>query len=297
MFSEDKKQIIVELHSPLLSSKGVKLLVQREDMNDSDCMGNKWWKLKYNLSKAIELKNDTVVTFGGAFSNHIVATASACQRMGLNSIGIIRGEESSKQNPTLKRAASFGMKFKFIDREYYRRKESVDWSQEYQNSYIVPEGGTNELAVKGCAEMLQDVDFDTVCVPVGTGGTLSGIVNALKGNQFALGFSSLKGGVFLIETINEYASSKNWKLNTDYHFRGYAKISEELITFMNAFKEQHSIVLDPVYTAKMFYGIFDMLKRDLIIPNSTILAIHTGGTQGIEGMNERIKSKGWKIDF
>jgi 1-aminocyclopropane-1-carboxylate deaminase len=297
MFSEDKKQIVVELYSPLLLSKGVRLLVQREDTNDIDCMGNKWWKLKYNLKKAIALKHDTIVTFGGAFSNHIVATASACHRLGLNSIGIIRGEEFSKQNPTLRKAASFGMNFKFIDRNQYRLKDSIDWSQDYENCYVVPEGGTNDLAVKGCAEMIQDVDFDIACVPVGTGGTLSGIINSLKSHQTAIGFSSLKGGEFLTETINEYVNSNNWSLSTDYHFGGYAKISEELITFMNDFKEEHSILLDPVYTAKMFYGIFDMLKRDLIMPNSTILAIHTGGAQGIEGMNERIKSKGWKIDF
>jgi 1-aminocyclopropane-1-carboxylate deaminase len=189
------------------------------------------------------------------------------------------------------------MNFKFIDRNQYRLKDSIDWSQDYENCYVVPEGGTNDLAVKGCAEMIQDVGFDIACVPVGTGGTLSGIINSLKSHQAAIGFSSLKGGEFLTETINEYVISKNWSMNTDYHFGGYAKISEELITFMNDFKEEHSILLDPVYTAKMFYGIFDMLKRDLIMPNSTILAIHTGGTQGIEGMNERIKSKGWKIDF
>lgn len=297
MFSEVKKQSIVELVSPLLSSKRVRLMIQREDMNDKDCMGNKWWKLKYNLKKAIELKKDTVLTFGGAYSNHIVATASACQRLGLNSIGIIRGEALSKQNPTLKKAADFGMTFKFVDRQQYRLKDQIDWHQHFENCYVVPEGGTNQLAVKGCSEMLQDSEFDIVCVPVGTGGTLSGVVNTLKDHQFAIGFSSLKGGDFLNETIEKYVDSKNWKLNSDYHFGGYAKVSEELIDFMNQFKKQHSIVLDPIYTAKMFYGIFDIVKRDLIPPNSTILAIHTGGTQGIEGMNERIKSKGWKIDF
>jgi len=297
MFSELNKQTVVELTTPLLSAKQIKLMVQREDLNDKHCMGNKWWKLKYNLQKAIELKQDTVVTFGGAYSNHIVATASACQRLGLKSIGIIRGEELSKENPTLRKAAKFGMRFRFIDREQYRVKERIDWQMHYENCYVVPEGGTNELAVKGCAEMLPEMDFDYVCVPVGTGGTLSGIVRALKNHQTALGFSSLKGGEYLNETIEKYVESKNWKMITDYHFGGYAKISEELIAFMNHFKEQHSILLDPIYTAKMFYGIFDMIKGDLILPNSTILAIHTGGIQGIEGMNQRIKSKGWKIDF
>lgn len=297
MFSEVKKQPITELHSPLLASKGVRLLVQREDLNDSECMGNKWWKLKYNLKKAIELNNDTIVTFGGAFSNHIVATAAACQRLGLKSVGIIRGEELAKQNPTLRKATEYGMIFRFIDRQHYRKKNNIDWHQFYENCYVIPEGGTNDLAVKGCGEMLQDTDFDIACVPVGTGGTLSGVINTLKGNQFAFGFSSLKGGDFLDSTIDRYVQSKNWKLITDYHFGGYAKISEELIIFMNQFKKQYSIVLDPIYTAKMFYGIFDMIKGDLIQPNSTILAIHTGGTQGIEGMNERLKPKGWQIDF
>ena len=151
MFSQVVQQDIQEIHSAFLHSKKVRLLVQREDLNDPYCMGNKWWKLRHNLIEAIREKHNKVLTFGGAFSNHIVATASACHRLGLNSIGIIRGEEFSKQNPTLRKAASFGMNFKFIDRNQYRLKDSIDWSQDYENCYVVPEGGTNDLAVKGCA--------------------------------------------------------------------------------------------------------------------------------------------------
>jgi 1-aminocyclopropane-1-carboxylate deaminase len=144
--------------------------------------------------------------------------------------------------------------------------------------------------------MISFKEFDMVCVPVGTGGTLSGIIRSLKPSQHAIGFSSLKGGGFLNDEVKKYVDHSNWSIQFDYHFGGYAKINLELVSFMNEFKRNFSIQLDPVYTAKMFYGIFDMIKNEQIRSNSTILAVHTGGTQGIEGMNQRIQSKEWKID-
>lgn len=296
MFSQVVQQDIQEIHSAFLHSKKVRLLVQREDLNDPYCMGNKWWKLRYNLIEAIREKHNKVLTFGGAFSNHIVATASACNRMGLKSIGIIRGDSTDKLNPSLIRAQNDGMELFFVNRQIYRNKSNIDWKSIYGDHYLIPEGGTNELAVSSCEEMISFKEFDMVCVPVGTGGTLSGIIRSLKPSQHAIGFSSLKGGGFLNDEVKKYVDHSNWSIQFDYHFGGYAKINLELVSFMNEFKREFSIQLDPVYTAKMFYGIFDMIKNEQIRSNSTILAVHTGGTQGIEGMNQRIQSKEWKID-
>ena len=296
MFSQVVQQDIQEIHSAFLHSKKVRLLVQREDLNDPYCMGNKWWKLRYNLIEAIREKHNKVLTFGGAFSNHIVATASACNRMGLKSIGIIRGDSTDKLNPSLIRAQNDGMELFFVDRQVYRNKSNIDWKSIYGDHYLIPEGGTNELAVSSCEEMISFKEFDMVCVPVGTGGTLSGIIRSLKPSQHAIGFSSLKGGGFLNDEVKKYVDHSNWSIQFDYHFGGYAKINLELVSFMNEFKRDFSIQLDPVYTAKMFYGIFDMIKNEQIRSNSTILAVHTGGTQGIEGMKQRIQSKEWKID-
>ncbi len=296
MFLQVVQQDIQEIHSAFLHSKKVRLLVQREDLNDPYCMGNKWWKLRYNLIEAIREKHNKVLTFGGAFSNHIVATASACNRMGLKSIGIIRGDSTDKLNPSLIRAQNDGMELFFVDRQIYRNKSNIDWKSIYGDHYLIPEGGTNELAVSSCEEMISFKEFDMVCVPVGTGGTLSGIIRSLNPSQHAIGFSSLKGGGFLNDEVKKYVDHSNWSIQFDYHFGGYAKINLELVSFMNDFKRDFSIQLDPVYTAKMFYGIFDMIKNEQIRSNSTILAVHTGGIQGIEGMNQRIQSKEWKID-
>ena len=259
-------------------------------------MGNKWWKLRYNLTEAVRQNQRTILTFGGAFSNHIAATASACNRLGLKSIGIIRGEPNINLNPTLLKAKKEGMQLQFVDRISYRNKTNIDWKSIYGACYIIPEGGTNELAIKSCEEMVSYKDFDIICIPVGTGGTLSGVIRSLKSSQFALGFSALKGAKFLNTEVKKYVNTSNWAIKHDYHFGGYAKVSQQLVTFMNQFKHDFSIQLEPIYTAKMFYGIFDMIKNNKILPNSTILAVHTGGLQGIEGMNQRLQSKEWKID-
>lgn len=298
MFAKDTKQRIVELDVSDFTSKNIKLLLQRDELNDGVCMGNKWWKLKYNLIEAVEKDKQQILTFGGAFSNHIVATAWACKNMGLQSVGIIRGEEQLPLNPSLKLAQQFGMILHYVSRNDYRNKEMMDWQCMFPDCYLLPEGGTNRLAVKGCEEMLYCKTFDVVCVPVGTGGTMAGIVNGLLSHQQAIGFSSLKNGSFLNKKVSDYLSHRNtnWHIQTDYHFGGYAKVNSDLIHFMNTFKQTFSIQLDPVYTAKMMYGIFDMLKNGCFQSNSTILAIHTGGLQGIEGMNQRIRAKGWHID-
>ena len=276
-----------------------KLEIKREDLIHPIISGNKYRKLKYNITFAKKQNLNTLLTFGGAFSNHIAATAAAGKAYGFKTIGIIRGEElinGIDNNPTLKYAKQCGMVFKFISRTDYRNKEELHFIESLKNEfgdfYLIPEGGTNVLAVKGCEEILNETDmgFDYICTSVGTGGTLAGLINCSKPSQQVLGFSTLKGD-FLQEDISKFAKKDNWKLITNYHFGGYAKINEELIAFINQFKLRNDIQLDPIYTGKMMFGIFDMIKNGYFSKGSKILAIHTGGLQGIKGMNTLLKKK------
>ena len=275
------------------------LCVKREDRIHPQVSGNKFRKLKYNLAQAKSELKETLLTFGGAFSNHILAVAAAGKESGFNTIGVIRGEELENKvdsNPTLKFAKKCGMVLKFVTREDFRNKTAdcfiKDLKEEFGDFYLIPEGGTNDLAIKGCEEILikGDFDFDYICCSVGTGGTISGIINASKPHQTILGFPALKGD-FLQEEISKFAINSNWKLVTDYHFGGYAKINAELISFINQFKRDHEIPLDPVYTGKLMFGVLDLLKKGYFPEDSTILVIHTGGLQGISGMNDRLKMK------
>jgi 1-aminocyclopropane-1-carboxylate deaminase len=261
--------------------------------------GNKFRKLKYNL-KAIQDKHVLgILTFGGAFSNHIAATAAAGHLLNIPTVGIIRGEELATKietNPTLDYAKSCGMQFEFVSRSVYRQKNDntyLDYlKNKYSNYYILPEGGTNGLAIKGCEEILTPSDniYDIICCPVGTGGTLSGLINSCLPTQKIIGFPALKGA-FLNEDICKFAMQSNWELCNDYHFGGYAKVDSDLIHFINNFKKEFKIPLDPVYTGKMMFGIFDLIQKGVFSSSSKILAIHTGGLQGIRGMNRQLKQK------
>jgi len=271
----------------------VELFIKREDKIHTTISGNKYRKLKYNLIEAEKQGFKNLLTFGGAYSNHIAAVASAGKKYGFNTIGVIRGEElGSKinQNETLAFAIKCGMQLKFVSREAYKNKISEAFIENLKNNfgefYLIPEGGTNALAVKGCEEILieSDIDFDYVCCAVGTGGTISGLINCSQNSQQVLGFPSLKGD-FLKDDISKFTAKNNWKLVTDYHFGGYAKINLELISFINEFKQRFNIPLDPIYTGKMMFGVFDLIEKGYFPKGSKILAIHTGGLQGVEGMN------------
>ena len=294
MHSENQK---VDL--PILTKKDISLFIKREDRIHPLISGNKYRKLKYNISKAKNEGFGTLLTFGGAFSNHIVATACAANENGFKSIGIIRGEELAfkwHENPTLALATALGMQLKFIPRKHYKIKHTSvfieELKAEFDDFYLIPEGGTNDLAVKGCEEILteNDSDFNIVCCSVGTGGTIAGIINSAYPEQHVIGFPALKGD-FLKEDICKFANNKNWELQIKYNFGGYAKMNIELCDFINDFKDKTLIPLDPIYTAKMIYGILDMVKKGKFKPNTKILAIHTGGLQGIAGMNTVLKKK------
>lgn len=275
------------------------VFLKREDLLHPSVSGNKFRKLKYNIAQALENGNDTLVTFGGAYSNHISATAAAGKIAGLKTIGIIRGEElegAHKENPTLAFAESCGMTFKFVSREHYKLKDTTAYlagiSDNYPNSYLLPEGGTNALAIKGCAEILTeaDADFNYICTSVGTGGTMAGLVSASKAHQTVVGYSALKG-TFQVTEVQKYTSKNNFTIKDSYCFGGYAKIDSQLVRFINEFKEETGILLDPIYTAKMMFGVMEDIQKGYFPENSRILAVHTGGLQGITGMNEKLKKK------
>ena len=265
----------------------------------STVSGNKYRKLKYNLQKAQSENYKGILTFGGAFSNHIAATAAAGQALNIPTVGVIRGEELASKielNSTLKYAKSCGMHLEYVSRSDYKQKNDAAYLklllENFKNFYVIPEGGTNALAIKGCQEILsqEDLSFDIICCAVGTGGTIAGLINSSLPTQKIIGFPALKGG-FLNEDICKFATQSNWELWEAYHFGGYAKVDSKLISFMNHFKTSYKIPLDPVYTAKMMYGIFDAIQTGKIPKNAKVLAIHTGGLQGIEGMNLRLQQK------
>lgn len=275
------------------------LFIKREDEIHPFISGNKYRKLKYNILRAKAENKETLLTFGGAFSNHILAVAAAGSEHGFKTIGIIRGEElrdKISDNPTLQKAKDFGMIFEFVSRENYNHKNNPKFitklEEKFGNFYLLPEGGTNELAIKGCEEILinGDTEFDFVCCAVGTGGTISGIINCSKPSQQVLGFPALKGD-FLSEDIRKFAKNSNWELITDYHFGGYAKVTEELIVFINEFHQKYKIPLDPIYSGKMVFGVMDLIEKNWFPDNSKILVIHTGGLQGIAGMNNLLRQK------
>ena len=276
----------------------IKLYIKREDIIHPLISGNKWRKLKYNLIDAHHNGYSRILTFGGAFSNHIFAAAAAGAACEIDTIGIIRGEILEPLNPTLTQAAAWGMKLVSVTRQEFKRKTDHEFlsvlKEIYGEFYLIPEGGSNTLALKGSAEMADVCDkFDYWCLACGTGGTLAGLVSGLTDQEKVLGFAALKGGQFLVDDIKTLLEKANiyptsaWELVHDYHFGGYAKISEELIAFIQEFKKSYGIILDPIYTAKMMFGVIDMIKEGSFPANSRILAIHTGGLQGVTGIEEK----------
>ena len=285
----------IKTHFP----NSIEIHIKREDLIHPFVSGNKFRKLKYNLLQAKMENHQTLLTFGGAFSNHIAAVAFAGREKGFKTIGMIRGDELEdkvSENPTLSFAQKCGMQLEFISREEYRSKSEVSFlenlKQKFGHCYLIPEGGTNELAVKGCQEILikDDTEFDYICCSIGTGGTISGIINSALPHQKVLGFPALKGD-FLKKEIRIFVQNENWELVTDYHFGGYGKINAALIEFINEFNRENQIPLDPIYTGKMVFGVIDLIKKNYFPAHSKILLIHTGGIQGIQGMNMKLRNK------
>lgn len=286
-----------EILLPRIADSDITLTILREDLIHPIVSGNKFRKLKYNIEEAQQLKSIALLTFGGAFSNHIAATAAAGKLVGLKTIGIIRGEElqdNYTENETLKYATSCGMHLHFISRADYKLKDTEGFINKlkikFGDFYLLPEGGTNQLAVKGCTEILNTIHikYDYICCSVGTGGTLAGLIEASGNNQKTIGFSALKGTFQSLE-ISKYTSKTNFEIRDDYCFGGYGKIDSVLVRFINEFNLKFNIPLDPIYTGKMLFGVTDLINKGYFKENSRILAVHTGGLQGIAGINNLLK--------
>ncbi len=281
-----------EISSNIINDKKINLFIKRIDKIDDFISGNKWYKLKYNIIEAKRLKIDTILTFGGAYSNHIVATACAAKENGLKSIGIIRGEETHHLNESLKIAKAHKMRLIYISRSNYRKKSDLQFIEDLKYNlgefYLIPEGGTNKLGVKGAEQILTKKDnYDVICLPVGTGGTISGIINSSGDHQKIIGFPVIKGIGSLKSDIASMSNKENWTLINNYVFGGYAKINNDLIDFINNFYKYYNIPLDCIYTGKMMYGVLDLINNGYFKQNTNILTIHTGGLLANKGINSK----------
>jgi 1-aminocyclopropane-1-carboxylate deaminase len=276
------------LRDDRLRDSGVEVWLKRDDLIHPDLPGNKWRKLKYNLAEAKRTGQHTLLTFGGAYSNHLRATAAAGHYFGFSTIGIVRGEEHLPLNSSLSLAARHGMRLAYLGRGDYRRKTDPEviaaLRREFGEFYLLPEGGSNELAVRGCAELPAELelDFDVICCACGTGATLAGLAGGLRHGQRAIGFSVLRGAGFLERDVADLQlaafgrRTDNWRIEHGFHFGGYARRNAELDAFVADFADRHGIGLDWVYVAKMLFGVFALIRRGAFSPGTRVVAVISG---------------------
>jgi 1-aminocyclopropane-1-carboxylate deaminase len=297
MLVEIPKTPIEELKTPFLE---IRIFIKRDDLNDPLLMGNKFRKLKYNLIAARKMGADTLLTYGGAYSNHIFATAAAGKRYGFKTIGLIRGDElNANSNPTLKAATNFGMTLLFLPRQEFSDFKSHQTYPTHLSGkiYTLPEGGTNSAAIQGCAEIIEEITipFNILCTPIGTGGTMVGLLKGLAGQKEVWGFSALKGNWMDAHIksllIQEKMKVTNFKTFSETHFGGYGKFNSTLINFIKWFYNEKKTALDPIYMGKMCFRVWKMLKNEQIAKGSTIVLLHTGGLQGIMGFNQKYNTE------
>lgn len=282
---------------PIFKKMGIEVFVKREDLLHPEVSGNKFRKLKYNLQEAQKEGCDGLLTFGGAFSNHLAATAAAAQACGMASVGVVRGDEIANKplNTTLAYCQSQGMQLHFVSRDVYKQKEKgiVSLLEANPTFFVIPEGGSNPWAVAGCQEILQDKDdiFDTIAIAVGTGGTMAGLVASAKPHQAVVGYQVVND-VAIPQQIRTFAGHDCWTLDPTHKVLGYAKTPPELVRFAIEVAQQTGIVLDPLYTGPMVWRMVQQLKSNTWTHGTRILVIHTGGLQAIAGINARLARQG-----
>ena len=280
----------------------LEITLKREDQIHPDISGNKWRKLKYNFQHAKQNGYQSVLTFGGAFSNHLAAVASAGHQYGFQTHGIVRGEELETQtlNPTLLYCTYKGMALHFVSRTLYRNKKQALASViiDDKNPYVIPEGGTNALAVNGCTEILtsDDKEFDTIAVAVGTGGTMAGLIQSISVHQHLVGFQVVKD-IEILSRIRTFVSNDRWSLVPTYDAVGYAKTPKALIDFAHSVAGQTGVILDPLYTAPMLWHLIKKRKENTWNFGNRLLMIHTGGHQSIKGINQRLAQQGSSLHW
>lgn len=293
---------IQKIELDIFSEKGIEVFLQRDDLLHKDVSGNKWRKLEYCLRNYDYSRFKGILTFGGAFSNHLAATAAACKLLNIPFVACVRGEEPKEYVGTLAFLRNLETTIYWVGREDYRLLRDRNWPNPdpelFKDYFVIPEGGQSDMAVKSCMEISKNwlETYDFACCSIGTGTTFSGLVNGLKKHKTkGLGFIMLKDKGYLSEEISNMTISENYELSRAYHFNGFAKVSDVLVDFINQFYLQTKIPLDPVYTGKMMYGLCDLAKKDYFPRGSKIIAIHTGGLQGISGFNSMRKQKGKTI--
>lgn len=299
---------IEKIEHEIFKEYQLNIFIKRDDLIHPIISGNKWRKLKYNLLEAKKRKYKGVLSFGGAYSNHIHALAYACKQQNLKSLGIIRGESIYQANATLSKAKSWGMEFNFVNRAEYRLREHKDYLRVLQNKYpdyyMVPEGGSNDLALPGVAETItelnQQIKYDTLMVPVGSGGTVAGLIKQDNNQHNILGIAVLKQAEYLkteIEKLlpNQMNKYHNWQLLTDFHLGGYGKFSNSDAFKIAQFSKTTKIPFEPIYTGKMLLALLTLITQDYFKKHETIVLLHTGGLQGLQGLVEqnKINSEQW----
>jgi 1-aminocyclopropane-1-carboxylate deaminase len=287
------RSILTKIDDALLEQYQVELWMKRDDLLHPVISGNKWRKLKYILDHALSLGADTIISMGGAYSNHLHALSYVGKVLGLKTIGLVRGEQPEVLTPTLQDMKNWGMELKFVSRTDYRLLRQYRNWQDLPNlkprQYWLPEGGAQVLALKGVAELVSEIEmpYDILCVPCGTGTTLAGIIEAVPEQVSVLGFAALKNAGFLTAEVEAMLSRprNNWRIDLDYHFGGFAKTNAGLSAFIDDFELKTTIPLEPVYTGKMMYAIYDLIGKHYFKPGQRIIAVHTGGLQGKRGFN------------
>ncbi|MFZ2170863.1 MAG: pyridoxal-phosphate dependent enzyme [Methylococcaceae bacterium] len=286
-----KPSILTKIDDPLLAQCQIDLWIKRDDLLHRVISGNKWRKLKYCLDYALSLGADTIISMGGSYSNHLHALAYAGKIIGLKTQGFIRGEQPETLTPTLSDMQNWGMELKFVSRSDFRLlrhyKGGHDFPGLKPREYWLPEGGAQALALKGVAELVNEigVGYDILCAPGGSGATLAGIIDAVPDQVSVIGFAAFKNAGFLQADIESLLPRPctNWQINLDYHFGGFAKTNAELMTFIADFEHKTGIPLEPVYTGKMMYALYDLIAKRVFKPGQRIIAVHTGGLQGKRG--------------
>lgn len=299
---------IEKLNHTIFDENQLHVYIKRDDLIHPIISGNKWRKLKYNLKQAKTNGYEGIMSFGGAYSNHIHALAYACQQHQIASVGIIRGENHYQSNATLSQAQKWGMKLTFVSRAEYKRRQDPSYISTLQNHYpnhlIIPEGGSNELALGGVGEIIselsQQLTYDTLILPVGSGGTIAGLIKADNNKHRILGIAVLKQADYLKNDINTLinkpsATEENWQLLTNYHGGGYGTFSIEAAEKIAAFSKQNAIPFEPIYSGKMLLACLNLAEQGYFAKNERIVLLHTGGIQGLVGLAERgkINSTQW----
>lgn len=282
---------LTPINGPILKDNNIQLWLKRDDLLHPIISGNKWRKLKYCLDEALSLGKDAIISMGGAYSNHLHALACAGKQLGMKTIGVIRGERPAKFTPTLEDLQAWGMELRFVSRTEYRQYRAYKGHDSLPgiktNEYWLPEGGSSPPALKGVAELPDEIGipYDYLCLACGTGTTLAGLIQSVPAGVSVIGFPALKSSGFLSRDIQRLLPGdfNNWQLIHDYHFGGFAKNNLLLESFMNDFEEKTLIKLEPIYTAKMLYGLMDLISKGYFKPSSRIIAVHTGGLQGNRG--------------